>query len=204
MFTHFPKDRNFEVCGKTNITWDLCRKLTCNPIPCAEKFGDLITADHQVISEECKSRNSHSCMWCSRRICPLNGNRLVCAEQKLQMKLSSVCKKNLEPKGSPKLSYTGSSLEFGQAFEDQLWNHCTSTTRRSETKGIAARAVRRVKEGTSAILLQSCLDEPWWAVPKDCCCNLRNVSRPLMGQENSLRKAIWSTIWWAIKVLLSQ
>ena len=33
----------------------------------------------------------------------------------------------------------------------------------SETNGIAARAVRRVKEGTSAVLLQSGLNESWWA-----------------------------------------
>ena len=33
---------------------------------------------------------------------------------------------------------------------------------RSETNGIAERAVRRVKEGTSAVLLQLGLDENWW------------------------------------------
>ena len=35
------------------------------------------------------------------------------------------------------------------------WNHRTSTPHRSGTNGIAERAVRRVKEGTSAVLLQS-------------------------------------------------
>ena len=38
-----------------------------------------------------------------------------------------------------------------------------STPHRSETSGIAERAVRRVKEGTSAVLLQSGLNESWWA-----------------------------------------
>ena len=42
-------------------------------------------------------------------------------------------------------------------------NHRTSTPHRSETNGIAERAVRRVKEGTSAVLLQSGLDEKWWS-----------------------------------------
>ena len=37
------------------------------------------------------------------------------------------------------------------------------------------RAVRRVKEGTSAVLLQSCLDEKWWADSMKCYCNLRNI-----------------------------
>ena len=55
------------------------------------------------------------------------------------------------------------------------WNHCTSTPHRSETNGIAERAVRRVKEGTSAVLQQSGLDEQWWADSMECYCYLRNV-----------------------------
>ena len=46
---------------------------------------------------------------------------------------------------------------------------------RSETNGIAERAVRRVKEGTSAVLLQSGLDEKWWADSLACFCYLQNV-----------------------------
>ena len=56
------------------------------------------------------------------------------------------------------------------------WNHCTSTPHRSETNGIAERAVRRVKEGTPAVLLQSGLDESWWADSMECYTYLRNVT----------------------------
>ena len=49
------------------------------------------------------------------------------------------------------------------------------TPHRSETHGIAERAVRRVKEGTSAVLLQSGLDEKWWADSMECYTHLRNV-----------------------------
>ena len=42
--------------------------------------------------------------------------------------------------------------------------------------GIAERAVRRVKEGTSAVLLQSGLNESWWADSMECCTHLRNVT----------------------------
>ena len=52
-------------------------------------------------------------------------------------------------------------------------DHRTSTPRRSETNGMAERAVRRTKEGTSAVLLQSGLDEKWWADPMVCYCYLR-------------------------------
>ena len=51
----------------------------------------------------------------------------------------------------------------------------SSTPRRSETNGIAERAVRRVEEGTSAVLLQSGLDNEWLADYMECCCYLRNI-----------------------------
>ena len=54
--------------------------------------------------------------------------------------------------------------------------HCTSTPHRSETNLIAERAVRRVKEGTSAVLLQSGLNENWWADSMECYTYLRNVT----------------------------
>ena len=44
--------------------------------------------------------------------------------------------KVLEPKRKPKAIYTDNSLEFGKAFEDLSWNHCTSTPHRSETNGL--------------------------------------------------------------------
>ena len=83
--------------------------------------------------------------------------------------------KFLEPTRKPQVIYTDNSLKFGKSCEDLSWNHCTSTPHRSETYGIAERAVRRVKEGTSAVLLQSGLDEKWWADSMECYCFLRNI-----------------------------
>ena len=71
--------------------------------------------------------------------------------------------KFLEPDRKPKVINTDNSSERGKACEDLSWSYCTSTPHRSETNGIAERTVRRVKEGTSAVLLQSGLDENWWA-----------------------------------------
>ena len=77
--------------------------------------------------------------------------------------------KLLEPNWKPKVIYTDNSLESGKACEDLPWNHCTSTPHRTEANGIAERAVRRVKEGTSAVLLQ-------WADSMECYTYLRNVT----------------------------
>ena len=50
-----------------------------------------------------------------------------------------------------------------------------STPHRSETTGIAELAVRRVQEGTSSALVQSGLQESWWAEALACYCYHRNV-----------------------------
>ena len=81
----------------------------------------------------------------------------------------------MEPTRKPKLIFTDNALEFGKSYEDLSWNHGTSTPHRSETNGIAERAVRRMKEGTSAMLLQSGLDENWCAGSMESYCFLRNI-----------------------------
>ena len=48
-----------DICSKTKITRVLCRKRAGTAIPRAESFGDLIAADHKVLSEGCESRNNH-------------------------------------------------------------------------------------------------------------------------------------------------
>ena len=57
--THFPKDRNCEICQRTKITRAPCRRRNGGAVPRAENFGDLITADHTVLSDNCESRNNH-------------------------------------------------------------------------------------------------------------------------------------------------
>ena len=59
VYTHFPKDRNCEICERINITRAPCRRRNGEAVPRAENFGDLITADHKVLSEGCESRNNH-------------------------------------------------------------------------------------------------------------------------------------------------
>ena len=49
--THFLKDRNCEIFQRTKITRVPCRRRNGGAVPRAEIFGDLITADHKVLSE---------------------------------------------------------------------------------------------------------------------------------------------------------
>ena len=103
--------------------------------------------------------------------------------QNFTKKHRETSKKSWEPERKPKVIYSGKSLEFGKACEDLSWNHCTSTPHRSEINGIADRTMRRVKEGTSAVLLQSGLNESWWADSMECYTYLRNVTEFLPDEK---------------------
>ena len=75
-------------------------------------------------------------------------------------------------------------LRIWQSCEELSWNHCTSTPHRSETNGIAEWAVRGVKEGTSAVPLQSGLDNEWWADSMECYTYLRNIQDLLSDRKS--------------------
>ena len=157
-----PEDQNYK------------RKRIGRVVPRAENFGDLITADHKIVSEGCESRNNHRYAvvvqdWAIQWI------QSYPSKTKTSQETQRSLQKFLEPDRKPNVIYTDNSLEFGKACEDLSWNHCTSTPHRSETNGIAERTVRRVKEGTSAVLLQSGLDEKWWADSIECKTYLRNI-----------------------------
>ena len=147
-----------------------------------ENFGDLISADHKVLSEGFESRNNHRCAVVVKDLATQWIQAYPCKTKTSQETQRSL-QKFLEPDRKPQVIYTDNSLEFGKACEDLSWNHCTSTPHRSETNGIAERAVRRVKEGTSAVLLQSGLDESWWADSKECYTYLRNIQDLLSDWE---------------------
>ena len=158
--THFPKDRNCEICKRTKITRAPCRRRIGGAVPRVEKFGDLITADHKVLSDNCESRNSRRYAIVVQDLATQWIQSYPCKTKTSQETQRSL-QKFLEPERKPKVICTDNSLEFGKACEDLSWNHCTSTPHRSKTHEIAERAVRKVKEGTSAVLLQSGPNENW-------------------------------------------
>ena len=174
VYTHLPTDRNCKICQRTKITRAPCRRRIGGSVPRAENFCDLITADHKVLTEGCESRNNHRYAVVMQDLATQWIQSYQCKTKTSQETQRSL-QKFLEPKRKPKVICTDNSLEFGKACEDLSWNLCTSTPQRSETNGIAERAVRRVKEGTSAVLLQSGLDEKWWADSIECYTYLRNI-----------------------------
>ena len=158
VYTHLPKDRNFEICQRTTITRAPCRTRHGGAVFRAENFGDLMTADHKVLSDNGESRNNHRYAVVVQDLAT-QWIQAYPFKTKLHRKLKEVCKSFWSPNRKHKVIYTDNSLEFGKACEDLSWNHCTLTPHRSETHG----------EGTSAVLLQSGLKNggqiPWNGVP---------------------------------------
>ena len=172
--THFTKDRNCEICKRTKITRAPCRRRNSEAVSRAVNFGDLITADQSPKRQLRVSKQSSIRRRGTGSSYSMDPG--VSVQKQNFTRNPRSLQKFLEPERKPKVIYTDNSLEFGKACEDLSWNHCTSTPHRSETIGIAERAVRRVKEGTSAVLLQSGLNESWWADSMECYTYLRNVT----------------------------
>ena len=185
--THFPKDRDCEICQRTKTTRPPCRRRIGGVVPRAENVGDLITADHKVLSEGCESRKNQRYAVVVQDLAT-NWIQPYPCKTKTSQETHGSLQKFLEPDRKPKVIYTDNSFEFGKACEDLSWNHCTSTPHRSETDGIAERAVRRVKEGTSAVLLQSGLNESWWADSMERYTYLRNVTDLLSDGKTSYER----------------
>ena len=183
---HFPEDRNCDICRRTKITRAPRRRRIGGAVPRAESFGDLITADHKVLSESCESRNSHRYAIVVQDLATQWIQSYPCKNKNFSGNTKGACKSSRSQIGNLK-SFT-LTIPWNLAKPVKIFsrNHCTSTPHRSETHGIAGRAVRRAKEGTSAVLLQSGLVEKWWADSTECYIYLRNVTDffNLMGRHH--------------------
>ena len=129
-------------------------------------FGDVITADHKVLSEGCESGNNH------RYAIVVQDLATQWIQAYLHRKPREACKSSWSQIGSLK-SFT-LTIPWNLANPVKIFPGIIvpQQPHRSETNGVA---VSRVKEGTSAVLLQSGLGNEWWADSMECYCHLRNI-----------------------------
>ena len=137
---------------------------------CEQKYGGLKTAEHKVLNEGRESRNNNR----YAVVVPVLATQWNPCQTKTSQETEKTLRKILKPSQKPKVIHTYNLLEFGKYCEELSWNHRTTTLHRSETSGTAEWAVRRAKEETSAVLLQSGSDDKWWSDSLKCCCNLRD------------------------------
>ena len=152
VYTHFPKDRNCDICKRTKITRAPCRRRNGEAVLRAANFGDLITADHKVLSDNCESRNNHryavvvqdlAIQWIQAYPC----------KTKLHKKPREACKSSWNPRGNQK-SFTLTIL----------WNSAKLV---KISPGIIARLHHTDRRP---------INESWWADSMECYTYLRNVT----------------------------
>ena len=108
VYTHFPKDRNCEICKQTKITRAPCRTRNGEAVLRAANFGDLITADHKVL-------NNHRYAVVVQDLATQWIQTYPCKNKTSQETQRSL-QKFLEPDRNPKVIYTDNSLEFEKSL----------------------------------------------------------------------------------------
>ena len=183
IFTHFPKCADCPVCKATKTMKAQCRiKGEGQPddLPQPKKFADRITFDHAILNADDGEGG----------LIQIGGKPKVAlviqddyskfvasypASTKCAKEVQLQVERFLGPGVKAQHAYSDNAPEYSKAMQDMGIVHDTSTPYRSETNGVAERAVRRVKEGTSACLVQSGLNELFWDLATECYCMLRNV-----------------------------
>ena len=94
-----------------------CRRRIGGAVPRAENFGDLITADHKVLSEGCESRNNHRYAVVVQDLATPWLQSYPCKTE-ISLEIQKSLMKFLEPTTKPKVIYTDNSLECGKACEE--------------------------------------------------------------------------------------
>ena len=161
---HSRKDRNCEICQRTKITRAPCRRRNGGAVPRAEIFGDLITADHKVLSENCESRNHHRYAIVVQDSATQWIQAFPYQKQKLHKKLKEACKSSWSQIGSQK-SFTLTNL----------WNSAKLV---KIFPGIIAR-LHHTDQKHMGLLKEQCAEER--KAPLLYCCN--QVCKKIGGHE---------------------
>ena len=117
VFTDFPKDRNCDICMGTKIARASCRRRTGDSRATERKNdGDLITADHKILSEwKWIAETMHRYAVVVQDLATQWIQAYPCKTKTSQETQRSL-QKFLEPDRKPKAIYTDNSLEFGKVL----------------------------------------------------------------------------------------
>ena len=101
VYTHFPKDRNCEICQRTKITRAPCRRRNGGAVPRAESFWWLDNSRSQS-SQWKLNLETITDMQSSCRTWPPNGSSRIRVKQKLHRKHTVACKSSWSQIGNLK------------------------------------------------------------------------------------------------------
>ena len=183
VFTHFPKCPGCDICDATKMQKTSARIVTgTDPEdrPAPKEFGDMLTADHKVMAQDeiSKAGDKYALIIVDRFTKWLQA--FPC-KTKSTPEAKSMFQRFMGPGNSAKYVYLDGAGEFEKALNeleassDGKWLHDKATPYRPQTNGVAERAVRKTKEGTSAALVQAGIGEEWWHLAMECFCYLHCI-----------------------------
>ena len=164
------KDRNCDMCLRTKITRVPCRRRNEGSIPRAEKFGDLMTADHKVLKWR-KWIPEQSPVRCRDKISPLSGYNLIRVRSRIRRRRKIKLSTKFSRAVTKAKSYW--NRQFIRIWQF-LWIIVMESSNVYTFSLRNERILRRVKEGVSAVLLQSGLEKSvwtkiWWIFQRTNC-----------------------------------
>ena len=196
-FTHFPKDPNCPICNESKTNRAQCRTKTYarpDQLPKPLKFRDSLSADHKILNDDDDDDDDDDASREADRVAMIILDRYSRWLQGYACKSKSAAecikyfKRFAGPQFKPEHVYSDNSKELISACSELGWAHDTSTPHRSETNGVIERSVRTVKEGTSAALIQSGLDDAWWPQAMACYCFLKAVVNILDDNKTAFER----------------
>ena len=184
--THFPKDRNCDICLKTKNNAGSLQKTCWYGRAQSGKFGWL---------DSSRSQSSEWWLWISKQS-PIRcrGTRFGNSMDPI----TSAQNKNFKGNRKKPAKVRGADAETQSHLRWQfprIWQSLRRFILESLSVNTSPSRDEQDcwKSGTSAALLQWGLDEKWWADFMECSCYLRYNSRSLVWWEDTLRKAIRRT-----------
>ena len=164
-FVHSLKKKpSCVACRRTKVTKAPCK---INPddradrIKIVERLGDILTADHKVLNEDQESTLHHKCAVVVQDLANQWLQSYPCTTKSAQETMRSL-REILGSRRKSEIHLFGQFSKIHQSSrraQVEPWKIYSAQIR---NKGIAERAARRIKEGTSSTLVQSGL-ESWWA-----------------------------------------
>ena len=153
VYTHFPEDRNFEICQRTKITRATVQKTYWQSRTSCRNFWWLDNSRSQSSQWKCESRNNHRYA-ISVQIWPPNESSRIRAKHKLHRKHKEACKSSWSQIGNLK-SFT---LKIS-------WNLSKPV---KIFPGIIVRQ-HHTDQKQMGLLREQCAE--WKKAPLLCCCN---------------------------------
>ena len=165
MLTHSPINPHCDACKRAKLTRKPARRVRRDPESLPKRFGDLINADH-IISQSDDAQG-------------LMGERdalIIVDRYSDYIDVFPVMRKTTEDAHAGFVEFLGtdkptdmyiwsdSSPELNKAVKQLLLPHGRATPGRHQAKSYCERTVRRVVEGTRALLENAGLPQCFWSL----------------------------------------